>query len=195
MRKPAFTLIELLVVITIIGGLTGAIVLNFSGARARQQLSLLGEKSLGMLQTAQKEVRSGKYDSATGLYWCVGAYFEKGAQPFSVKMPYDSELSLCDFEKVQKENYGLDGAPAIVSAITLEGGSIEDGFYALYVPLDASLMFYDLQETRYAGEAGVEFALEGGSVDTLGFAPIFLQMSSLTGLVSLSLADPFADEK
>lgn len=184
MRRPAFTLIELLVVITIIGILVAIVVLNFGAVRAHQQLSLLADKSVAMLQTAQKEVRSGKYDSAAGAYLCEGAFFESGAEPLFVTMPYVD--GACDPEATTatEENYGLITSPAVVNEMSILDGEdlTDDGLYALYLPVEGNLEFYNSSGTAYSGEVVVSFTTGNES----GFTPISLHMVSLTGLVSIS---------
>lgn len=185
LSPPAFTLIELLIVITIMGILSTAILLNFSGARDRQQLSILADKSVAMMQVSQSDVRSGKYDSATGKYFCEGAHFAEQAEPLFVTMPYDSENGICDFTTATEEDYGLATAPAVVDAITV-GETGEPELYALYVPPDGVLSFYDALGTAYSGDGVISFTSSGGGEPY----SIALKLSALTGLASLSLTVP-----
>lgn len=189
-QRPAFTLIELLIVISIMGILSAAILLNFSGARDRQQLSILADKSVAMLQVAQSDVRSGKYDSATGQYFCEGAHFVEQAEPLFVTMPYDSANGICDFTAKTEEDYGLATAPAVVDVITV-GETEEPEFYALYVPPDGVLSFYSDTCTTsacplYSGDGLVSFTSAGGGEPY----SIALKLSALTGVTSLSLTVP-----
>ncbi len=179
--RSAFTLIELLIVITIIGILSAAIVLNFSGVRERQQLALLADKSAAMLQVAQSEVRSGKFDHAVGTYLCEGARFEEGEEPYWVVLPYDSASGSCDFTQKTEEVYGLNTSPAVLGSMTVGDTSIAE-FYAMYLPPDATLGFYDALGAAYSGaEAQVFFA--GASAENY---TVSLELSSLTGRSALS---------
>ena len=181
-KSKAFTLIELLIVMCIMGILSAAILLNFTGARERQQLSILADKSVAMLQVAQQDVRSGKYDSATGQYFCEGALFAQDAEPLFVSLPYDTATGACDFGAVTEENYGLGTAPAVVETITVGSGEVAE-LYALYLPPDADFVFYDASGTAQSGDGLVTFTSGGGS-ETYS---ISLNLSALTGIASLKL--------
>jgi prepilin-type N-terminal cleavage/methylation domain-containing protein len=183
-KSSAFTLIELLIVICIIGILAAAIILNFSGARERQQLSILADKSVAMLQVAQQDVRSGKYDSVAGQYFCEGAHFVEEEEPLFVTMPYDTTTGACDFGAVTEEDYGLATAPAVVETITVGSGDVEE-LYALYLPPDADFVFYDASETAQSGDGLITFTSGGGTEPY----SISLNLSALTGIAALTLTE------
>ena len=188
-KHAAFTLIELILVITIIGILTSILVLNFNDIRHRQQLSLMADQALAMMQQARGDVRGGKVRtevSTDGLteekiFLCEGAYFEIGNPPQFALADYDPATGLCDFDTFATELYGLATGDAAIATISV-GDSPADPVWAFFSPPEGALVFYSADGVPYTGSGEIHFA--HSSVPDLD---ISLQLSALTGLVSLSI--------
>lgn len=180
--SSAFTLVELIIVISIMGIMAVMVLMNFSGARTQQQLSLLADKSVAILQNAQTEVRSGKYDFSADVFLCEGAHFVVGEEPLQFISAFDSATGSCDFgTTVQELEYGLPTAPAVVESITVTPMPGDGELYAVFTPPNAELLFFDGSGAALEGEADVTFFAEGA--DPFLFA---LHLSTLTDLVSLA---------
>lgn len=152
MKKPAFTLLELLVVITIIMVLVGFLIVDFNGARRQQELGLTVQQVLALMDQSRAEVDSGKVVVEEDLYLCLGGYFENGEVPQSVQMSYETNLEDCDFDSKVVENYGLVQSGAVIESIELEG-QVYDKIWAMFVPPEGSLVFYDASGTSFVGDA------------------------------------------
>lgn len=191
---PAFTLLELLLVITIIGILVSILIVDFVGVKQRQQLSLMADQSVAMLQQARGDVQAGKVRSEVDLatneevkiYLCEGAFFSEGSAPLWAFGDYNADAETCDFDKLQIEQYGLSTGEAHADSITVGGASSFSSYtslYVLYEPPKGGLVLYD-GFSVLTGDANVHF----NHTMELNL-DISLEISALTGLVSLSAGD------
>ena len=190
--KPAFTLLELLLVITIIGVLVSVLVVDFVGVKQRQELSLMADQSVAMLQQARGDVQAGKvrtvWDEAgeveEKIYLCEGAFFETDSgAPTWVVTDYDRDSGSCDVENPRPEHYGISTGEAFVDAIDI-GGTSSFNLYVLYAPPSGELIFYEPNAGFLSGDASIHF-----SHTTEPDMDISLEISALTGLISLSTGD------
>ncbi len=188
-KHPAFTLLELLLVITIIGVLVSILILDFVGVKQRQQLSLMADQSVAMLQQARADVQAGKVRSETDtngdvqkIYLCEGAYFEEGSAPLWVVGDYDPAASTCDFPNLKTEHYGLSTGEAHSDLITV-GGQEYPSLYVLYSPPGGEMVFYS-GASVLTGDASIHYS-HSSALDL----DLSLEISALTGLISLSVGD------
>ncbi len=168
-EKPAFTLIELLIVITIIGVLTGFLVMDFTGAKQRQELSTLADQALALLQQTQAEVAAGKVGEDELL--CEGAYFEVDG---GFQMVTDEG---CDSTDVMLENYGILTGEAKVSEIMVGSDSLDD-VYVMYIPPEG-----DVEFNSGANDGDAEITFVHPSLED---SEIVLTINSTTNKVALS---------
>ena len=186
---PAFTLLELLLVITIIGVLVSILILDFVGVKHRQELSLMADQSVAMLQQARGDVQAGKVRSETDtngdpqkIYLCEGAYFEVDAAPLWVVGDYDAAAGTCDFPNLQTEHYGLSTGEAYSDLIAV-GGQEYPSLYVLYSPPGGEMVLYS-GSSVLTGDTSIHY-----SHTTELDLNISLEISALTGLISLSTGD------
>lgn len=138
--------------ITIIGLLSSIVVLDFRGARQRQQLALLSDQSLALLQQSQAEVRSGKVED--DVFVCKGSYLQVGQVPLLAQAPFVE--GDCDFSVMQLEAYGFSNENAVVAELSVGAVELEE-LYVLFTPPEGQVRFYDAQQQAYVGSAVLGF--------------------------------------
>jgi prepilin-type N-terminal cleavage/methylation domain-containing protein len=186
--KPAFTLIELLVVITIIGVLTGVLILDFSGIKQRQELSFMADQSLAMLQQARAEVQAGKLRREDGIFLCEGVFFKQGQAPESAVADYNGEAGVCEGDSFELLPYGLSTGTAFIEEITV-GAAGQDELWAFYSPPEGEVFLFSSDGEFLEGDATLVFAAA-----TEIPLQVFLQISTQTDLASLSLGNEENEE-
>ena len=157
MKHAAFTLLELLVVITIIMVLVGFLVVDFNQARRFQELDLTVQQSLALMEQSRASVDSVRVEGDT--YLCLGGYFEVGEVPQLVQMDFDLVTESCDTDTSQESSYGIIQGSAVVKTINLD--QIHSQIWAMFVPPEANLVFYNSSGQSYVGDASIEIVHTG----------------------------------
>lgn len=186
---PAFTLLELLVVITIIGVLTSILILDFVGVRERQQVSLLADQSVAVLQQTRGDVQGGKVRTETAsdgseekIFLCEGAFFEEENGVLLATADYDAATGACDWTTLETEFYGLSTGDAFVESVSVNSATV-NSLYVMYTPPEGTLVLY-----TDGGETSGDVLLTFNHSSEVEL-DISVSVSSMTGLVSLSLDD------
>jgi type II secretory pathway pseudopilin PulG len=148
MKHDAFTLLELLVVITIIMVLVGFLIVDFNAARRFQELDISAQQTLAMMEQSRASVDSGRVQD--DFYLCMGGYFEQGEQPSFAQTTFDAETETCDLDTLEESTYGLIQGSVAIENIDMdrEHGQI----FALFVPPEANLVFYNSSGQTYVGD-------------------------------------------
>lgn len=165
MRQKAFTLVEVIVVITMITLISGVFLVDFRGARHRQQVLIAAEQTVAMMQQSHAEVQAGA--TSDGSWVCRGGYFELGQNPVMAEAPLSG--SACDWDSLSTTTYGMQADAQVNSATAA---------YVMFLPPDGDLILYDGAATSVQD---ADIVLGSEQVDS----EFTIHVSSLTGQTAI----------